>query len=258
MNLRETEVERLREKIHKMEHKIYEMVAEKDTIIYDFSNLKDKYELECQKNKYTNGKLEMDEEKIKALWRDLRVSEERGKETIAVSMPETNDAHSSEINNCHVCQTIFNTESELKNHQEVDHKGNENFKCDICSYKTNSSAVLVSHIVTNHCTQQKLENSKGKETKQSESEKTSSEHESTAKSKEINRASIWCVKPSKPSQNKKCSICGLESLSIKDFEIHMIGHTEDGDFACNECSYQTNTNFNIICCLDSKREGQFS
>ena len=166
-NLRKTEVEHLREKINKMELKIDEMVTEKDCIKRDLSNFKEKYETECKKNKDTNIKLEIAEEKIKELSRDLKVSEERRKDSFiknqesnAVSMPDNNDAPSSEIHKCNVCKTIFNTKSEFIKHKVMVHKVNENFKCDICNYEANSSANLVTHIVFNHSKQQSFENKK--------------------------------------------------------------------------------------------------
>ena len=53
------------------------------------------------------------------------------------------------------------------------------------------------------------------------------------------------TQPEKKKENKKssCQICDKEFLLESDLQVHMEEHTTDdeGDWSCEECSYQTNT-----------------
>ena len=53
------------------------------------------------------------------------------------------------------------------------------------------------------------------------------------------------LEKNKSKETKKCPICDKSFLSEPEFNKHVSTHTDDGDWTCNECPFQTNSKSNL-------------
>ena len=135
---------------------------------------------------------------------------------------------------CTKCPIAFTHEKDMKKHMTIDHKEEEDWICEKCSYKTKDLSSLTIHmnqVHTNHTTFKALKIIKCHfcdqtfETKQNLNEHMNSNH-------------------TKQSDNEvKCDLCDKTFDTKQNAEIHVENeHIDDEDryWLCSECPFQTN------------------
>ena len=135
---------------------------------------------------------------------------------------------------CTKCTIAFTHEKDMKKHMTIDHKEEEDWICEKCSYKTNELSSLTIHmnqVHTNHTTFKALKIIKCQfcdqtfETKQNLNEHMNSNH-------------------TKQSDNVvKCDLCDKTFDTKQNVDIHVENeHIDDEDryWLCSECPFQTN------------------